>query len=457
MRHRLPPVRTLVSPAMSEKRHRKQQRRARRRSRPHVRSATSDRGTRSERYRAAADVEASLDELLSDLAEIAAGGADEPGDALDAEQWASGLLGTFRCGPLQDAPVADRFGDGLVAALAELGSAGALATLRAIGALTGEACAPPARAAADRLAGAGVSEPDWASALGRVQPTAAGLVSDPAFDDGVSVLLEFADPDGDSHTVGVYIDHNMGGLVKDVFLVGPLAEVREAFATNGGHEAGLVVRELDLGEARARVEQALDILDHTLDPPVDDDVWSLRAFVGARIKLLPTGVTLPNEYTEVAPEVRARLLSEFLGSPEGHRWRADEDAAAVAALAIDFGADYNHGGPLRWSPVVVEIFMTNWLARKVSMEREFFERVPEVLPDWVAYAGRRRGVPSAAVGEAVAAVELYRDELLEAVDDPQGWGPAKAFVLAAQQEGVDLADPHAVEQFVERYDDGLAA
>lgn len=39
-------------------------------------------------------------------------------------------------------------------------------------------------------------------------------------------------------------------------------------------------------------------------------------------------------------------------------------ARDVVELAIDFGADYNHGGPLRWSPVVVEVFMTNWLARK---------------------------------------------------------------------------------------------
>jgi hypothetical protein len=129
----------------------------------------------------------------------------------------------------------------------------------------------------------------------------------------------------------------------------------------------------------------------------------------------------------------------------------------VAELAIDFGAGYNHGGPLRWSPVVVEIFMTSWLARKVTREPGFFEHVPDVLRDWVKYAGRREGAPSAPLREAVATVEDYRQEMLDAISDPEAWGPAKSFAVAALDAGVDLADPEQVEAFVERYNDGLAA
>lgn len=126
-------------------------------------------------------------------------------------------------------------------------------------------------------------------------------------------------------------------------------------------------------------------------------------------------------------------------------------------MAIDFGADYNYGGPLRWSPVVVEIFMTSWLARKVAREPEFFERVADVLPDWVSYAGRRRGVAATALHEAVTAVDLYRNEMLDVTGDEEAWGPAKAFAVAAQQAGVDLTDPEAVARFIEQYNSGLAA
>jgi hypothetical protein len=46
-------------------------------------------------------------------------------------------------------------------------------------------------------------------------------------------------------------------------------------------------------------------------------------------------------------------------------------------MAIDFGADYNHGGSPRWSPVAVEIFMTSRLARKIAREPVFFTRGPK--------------------------------------------------------------------------------
>jgi hypothetical protein len=104
--------------------------------------------------------------------------------------------------------------------------------------------------------------------------------------------------------------------------------------------------------------------------------------------------------------------------------------------------------------VVVEIFMLDWLGRKISEEPAFFERVPEVLADWVRYAGRRRGVPAPMVREAAAAVAEYRQEMLDAVGDPRAWGPAKVFAAAAQEAGVDLTDGDAVERFIRRYNEG---
>ena len=83
--------------------------------------------------------------------------------------------------------------------------------------------------------------------------------------------------------------------------------------------------------------------------------------------------------------------------------------------------------------------------------------MPDVLRDWVIYAGHRQGVPAAALREAVAAVKRYRKDMLDAVNDPQAWGPAKMFALAAAEAGVDLTDPGSVGEFIERYNEGLAA
>src|SRR5215217_1423605 len=396
---------------MSEKRHRQQQRRQRRRAQARSRPSTEHRPSRSR------GGDAGLDEMLAGIAEVAARDADQPEDALDAEQWGSMMLGMMRGAPLPpDEDAESMFLPGFVAALEELGTRRALATLRAVAAVSAPDYAVAARAAADRLAATGLREPAWAADLGGAQPTAAALMHDEAFNDGVSVMVEFRHATIERHTIGIYIDHNMGGVVKDVFLAGPLSEVRGQLGRTAPDQVGLAMRDLDLAEARARAEAAFYKLDHTWDPPVTEDVRPMRALIEARLRLLPDGFELPDDYVEVTPEERDAVLEDFLSSPECHRWRGDEDAEDVAQLVIDFGASCNHGGPLRWSPVVVEIFMTSWLARKVTRERGFFERVPEVLVGWVEYAGRRQAVPAAPLREAVAAVKEYREEMLHAIN-----------------------------------------
>ena len=395
---------------------------------------------------------------MNDLAAIAVRDAVSMTDAMDAEQWASCLIGTWHIRPLPPGDdVEALFFPGFIAALEQLARPRALATLRALGAVAGGVHGERARAAADRLASRGVAEPPWSDELGRARPTTAAVVRDEVFDDGTSVLIEFADAGAEPHTLGIYIDHNMGGLVKDTFLAGPMSSVRGELALRAANEIGATIEDLDLAEARAHVEAALYMLDHTLDPPVSDDVRMMRAFIDARVGLLPDGFELPETFEEVSATERDELLADFLASRKGRRWSGDEDAEDIVRTAIDFGADYNRGGPLRWSGVVVEIFMTSWLARKIAREPEFFARVAEVLPDWVAYAGRRRGVPAKALRNALAAVEEFREEMLDNVDDPHAWGPAKSFAVAAQQAGVDLSDPDAVGRFIERYNEGMAA
>ncbi len=389
--------------------------------------------------------------MLSELAKIAAKSVREVEGAVEAEHWASDLLAMWRHETLVGVD-SDAAFPGLVRAFVALGTPSALAALRALSAVG----APSAGAAAERLAGAGVREPAWVDDLGGSRPSTAVLMEEPAFDDGVSVMVEFAEPDGQSHTVMVYIDHNLGGIVKDAVVSGPLAEVLEDLQ-RAPDRAGVVIRDLALAEARGRVDAALEMLDHTFDAPVSEDVRSLRSLIEARMDLLPGGFELPDRYVDMAPTEREALHAQFLASPEGRCWRGDEDAEYVAQLAIDFGVDYNHGGPLRWSPVVIELFMADWLPRKITAEPAFFERVPEVLAGWVRFAAGRRGVPAQRLNEALAAIDEFRDEMLEVAVDPEAWGPAKAFAAAALEAGVDLTDRAAVDRFIRAYNEEIAA
>jgi len=253
----------------------------------------------------AREADLALAELLAGMAEIATRDAGEPTDALEAEQWASMLIGTWHARPMPGQDVEAMFFPGFVDALEALGATPALATLRALAAVGGEAHGRRASAAADRLAARGLAESRWAATLGQAHPTAAALMSEEAFDDGLSVMVEYAGPGYEPHTLGIYIDHNMGGLVKDVFLAGPLTEVRGQFNRDAPNHVGLVIRDLDLDEARARVEAALYMLDHTYDPPVSEDVRPLRALVDARMRLLPDGFELPDDYSWPPPPAAA--------------------------------------------------------------------------------------------------------------------------------------------------------
>jgi hypothetical protein len=165
--------------------------------------------------------------VLAGIAELAARDADLAENAFEAEQLASSILGTIRAAPAPPGEdVEALFLPGFIAALEALGSRKALATLRAVAVVSAHEHAAAARDAADRLALAGMPEPVWVRGLGSAEPVAAALMHEETFDDGLSVLVEFAAPNLETHTLGIYIDHNLGGLVKDVFLAGPLATVR---------------------------------------------------------------------------------------------------------------------------------------------------------------------------------------------------------------------------------------
>jgi hypothetical protein len=49
------------------------------------------------------------------------------------------------------------------------------------------------------------------------------------------------------------------------------------------------------------------------------------------------------------------------------------------------------------------------------------------------------------------------DRVDQPIGDPQAWGSAKTFAVAAREAGVDLTDSDQVKRFIHRYNDGLAA
>ena len=289
--------------------------------------------------------------------------------------------------------------------------------------------------------------------MGGGEPTEAWLSYDPIDDDGISVMVGFDGP-GEPSTVGVYIDYNLGGMAKDLFVVpvgidSVLAMMKEDHEGDRGPQYG----ELPIAEAAA-LARGVAVTDMYLDPPTSDDLDDLRALVAAEWPSCRLAVWCPSRPGSWRKK-RERLLEEFLESDEtvglrsttgaGHRDFALEH---LAHQILTFCLDYVDGTPLRFSPVMVEMFCLDWAPRKIAGAGDEFARLPDVLAAWIRFVGRRRAVAEDAIAEAVEAAYEYASEMIGLSEDPQTWGPAKTLALAIQQRGIDPTDQAAVDDLV---------
>ncbi|MGH2879290.1 MAG: plasmid pRiA4b ORF-3 family protein [Solirubrobacteraceae bacterium] len=374
--------------------------------------------------------------------------------ALDAEAWASHLLGTFREQrhglPFPEAVGVDTallFGEPLVRRLATFDDPAATVALASIAELEdGELGVLAAQLLASSTPVAGV--PRWIKQIGESDVVGAAVMSEAVFDDARTVLLESRHPDGETMALGVLIDRNLGGLAKDVLLAESIEQVAGAMGRHSvGEQGELELEQIEPGVAAGLIRAAIARTDMTWNPPVDDDFWSGRALALLRAEQTP-GVVEPPERTELSSKERDRLREEFLSSPEGREFAPDGEEAWVASLAIDFCAGYTDGDPLRWSPVVVELFMTDWVPRKVLATPELLDRLPAALDAWVRFAARQRGIPQWAAEETRESIVKWVEEMVNAALDPAVGGPSKQFLLAAKTAGVDLEDELALDAFV---------
>ena len=373
--------------------------------------------------------------------------------ALDAELWASQLLGVLwnqrYTLPLEEAASPDYsliLGEPLIEAVARLGGDGAQTALSAIGIVDDGELGIRAGVLAQRLE-LEEAAPSWLGDVGEAEIIGAAVMREDVFDDACTVFLEARHPSGETHAVGVLIDNNLGVMAKDIVLADSIDRVAEVMRKHPERGGELTLERIAPGVAAGRIDAAIELTEMTLDPPVSDDYARLRALAMLRVDEVSHFAPVP-ERDELPHEERDRLRDEFLSSPEGKDFAPDSDEAYTASLAINFCADYVDGRPLRWSPVVVELFMANWIPRKVLADQGLFERLPAALDAWVRFAGRQAGAPEWAIEATRNAIPRWREEMVECGSDPSAGGPAKQFLTAAKAAGVDVEDGDALRTFM---------
>jgi hypothetical protein len=238
-------------------------------------------------------------------------------------------------------------------------------------------------------------------------------------------------------------DENLGGIIKDAS-AGVLASDPRQRAER---EPDVVVSDIDPGPMASRVQAAIASGDLYLDNDWTDDFRALRALLLARMRSL-----LPIEWSPPEPPndaTRESIVEEFLASPGAPL--SDRATRAILEHCLTARCDFGDGDPFRWSPIVVEMFLLDFLPRKATLDSSQIRALPDVLRRWVAYSLARRGLEQRWIDETIATIDALVPEFRRAVTDADNFGPAKAISNAMLADGVDLLDPGAVQAWLDEF------
>ncbi len=336
---------------------------------------------------------------------------------------------------------------------------GALAAELVMSTLLGSAYA---RLAPDRAAGlAELVEAVRAEADGAV----AALLGEPApvrftgayaygdrYGDESGYLATFAhDGDGgEEHAVVFHVDHGRG-LLDDILVIAPASAVLDEL-TAGTDEMSwsAPIAPAALRQAAAAYLEATDAADEL---PAAESLRDNRWLAGQRLATLP----LPAPADPAGPDSgREELLAEFLAAPEARlagltrAGGAQAEAIGYAlGLCLDFATE--RGDPVRWSPRSVEAFLLDWIHERALLDTRDVAALPTVLAAWVSWSGRRVGLPEAAVSATLDRIDALQAEFARLGTSGERQSAAVRATAQLVAEGVDLADPAAVEEWLAAY------
>ena len=261
--------------------------------------------------------------------------------------------------------------------------------------------------------------PDWLARLGEASVYRAAE-STHVLGDGDSVLLGTRLP-GHELTAVIYIDHNLGTIVKDAFTApGSISEVIERMREITD-DPDVRLGDISLADARVRAAEAINV-GAIMFPPVETETWpGSRPLTEWLLRLLPEGGTGYVRPTWGEPAKR-KLAKRFFGSPFGQPLD-DADHRDLLDQVLWFGTDYGPGDPLRWSPVAVEILLADWIPRKIVASPGHLSKVPALLRAFIRFCHAERGIRAALTDDTLAAVDEWEPEYQRVIRSPRPQGP----------------------------------
>lgn len=261
--------------------------------------------------------------------------------------------------------------------------------------------------------------PQWLARLGSARVTGVSEMVH-VLGDGDNINIE-VDLDGHVFTLVTYIDHNIGTLVKDAFVVPTsVAELRRLTATINHDDPDTTWQPLDPADARARIVEAIRVGAMRL-PPYESETWPLvRPLLEWVVGTLPPGGSEYDAHEWHQPEIDR--VSEWFLTSEFGRGFDDTDHRGLLDHLVWLAAEYAPGDPLRWSGVHVEMVLVDRAPRKIDAPVEVLARLPDLLRAFIRFSHDERSIRAELTADTLAAVDEYEPEYQRVIrtDRPQG-------------------------------------
>jgi hypothetical protein len=218
-----------------------------------------------------------------------------------------------------------------------------------------------------------------------------------------------------------------GARASAELMLGPTAE--------GGEIAVQLLRQLGEPELADRIARLFPLeLDYDEDGELDDTLYD----------------SLLDEADEVASDF-ARWLGE-----NGSGLSDDEIALARqdVALALEFRASYlGTGAQGVWTDEELDAFLLWFVPRKVMTSEEDRARMPASLVRMFGFLGERGDVIPPAAEKLAHRAAALSETFAKRAGDPTRRGPSGALLAAMAAEGVDLADPDAMQAWIDEFNE----
>ena len=239
--------------------------------------------------------------------------------------------------------------------------------------------------------------------------------------DGDDYFLESKLPTGEMLTAMVYVDHNMGGIVKDAFVIPDTYDAVQAVFQTRAADPDTTFSDVEPAETRAIITDAIDRAARTLPQP-ETDTWPIcRPLIEWLVRDLPAGGSVP-DLREWSEDELTALRDDFFASPYGKALDMPDERELMEVLTW-FGSGYGPGDPLRWSPVNVEILLVDWIPRKIIAETTYLAKAPALLRCFIEYCHDRRGISRELTTETRAAVAQWEPEYQRLIRSNRPQGP----------------------------------